>query len=157
MFQAYPTAPQALPSPQLLTAPAMGAASLPPALTPLTAQHLTPHQVASPRVGRSTVPLEPVTWDHPSAAVVAPALCTFHCIASCLSILYASADSGSSKHATPLCTHAWVRWPSCYDTRWHDGGPGGALKCDPFSVRGPHPSCTNFASSDLSRPPYQDG
>ena len=41
-FQAFPTAPPPRPSPQLLTALAMGAQLPPPAFTPLTAQHITP-------------------------------------------------------------------------------------------------------------------
>ena len=41
VFQACPTAPPLLPSPQLLIASAMGVTSLPPAQTPFTAQHYT--------------------------------------------------------------------------------------------------------------------
>ena len=40
-FQAHPTAPPPRPSPQLVTALAMGTVSLPPTQTPFTAQHYT--------------------------------------------------------------------------------------------------------------------
>ena len=48
VFQAYPIAPPPLSSPQLLTTPVMGVTSLPPALTPLTAQHYTPSSGGQP-------------------------------------------------------------------------------------------------------------
>ena len=58
-FQAHSTAPPPRPSPQLLSAPAMGAQPLPSAFTPLTAQHMTP-----PPCGQ---PLGPVGAQYPSS------------------------------------------------------------------------------------------